>query len=65
MDNNIKNDSIESKNETKPTNVSQKVNNGNDKSSKSNATGCLYQILSFLAIIFITTCIKVCVRSIM
>ena len=36
MDNNIKNDSIESKNETKPTNVSQKVNNGNNQNQAPN-----------------------------
>lgn len=65
MENNIKKDSVETPNEDKSANASQKSNNGNDKSSKSKETGCLYQILTFLAIIAISTCIKVCVRSIM
>lgn len=42
MENNIKKDSVETPNEDKSANASQKSNNGNDKSSKSKETGCLY-----------------------
>lgn len=64
MENNIKRIQLKPQMRTSQQ-IPVKSNNDNDKSSKSKETGCLYQILTFLAIIAISTCIKVCVRSIM